>query len=137
MLPFIAIVLLTFITSLVLHSNPFSEALAKHDSSMFTYFGYAMENGKIMYTDIFDHKGPIIFIFNYLGILMSTANFDGIYIIEFISLFTFFVFTFKTGKLWNTNLVSFIPLIIEAITLTFFFRRWKFNRRVRSAIHCL
>ncbi len=120
MLPFIAIVLLTFITSLVLHSNPFSEALAKHDSSMFTYFGYAMENGKIMYTDIFDHKGPIIFIFNYLGILMSTANFDGIYIIEFISLFTFFVFTFKTGKLWNTNLVSFIPLIIEAITLTFF-----------------
>lgn len=119
-IPYLAIFLLTFIISLVLVSNPFSEVLAKHDSSMFTYFGYAMDKGKIMYTEIFDHKGPIIFILNYFGILLSTTTFSGIYIIEFISLFLFFVFTYKLSKLWIPDLTAFVPLIIEAIVLIFF-----------------
>lgn len=119
-IPYIAILFLTFITSLVLVSNPFSEIIAKHDSSMFTYFGYAMNNGKFMYTEIFDHKGPIIFILNYFGILFSTATFSGIYIIEFLSLFLFFIFTYRLSKLWIPDLNAFIPLIIEAIVLTFF-----------------
>lgn len=118
--PYVALIFLTFFTSLVLVSNPFSEVIAKHDSSMFTYFGYAMDNGKMMYTEIFDHKGPIIFIFNYIGILFSTTNFTGIYIIEFLSLFLFFLFTYKLSKLWIPDLTAFIPLIVEAIVLTLF-----------------
>src|SRR5690606_38074978 len=93
---------------------------ARHDSSMFTYFGYAMNNGKIMYTEIFDHKGPIIFILNYIGVLLSTANFTGVYMIEFLSLFLFFVFTYWLSKLWLQNYESLIPLIVEAIVLVFF-----------------
>ena len=118
--PYIVIVILTFIISLTLVSNPFSEVLARHDSSMFTYFGYAMNNGKIMYTEIFDHKGPIIFILNYIGVLLSTANFTGVYMIEFLSLFLFFVFTYWLSKLWLQNYESLIPLIVEAIVLVFF-----------------
>jgi len=55
------ILMMAFITSLSLNSNPFSDFLPGHDSSMFIYFGQAMNNGKIVYTEIFDHKGPMIF----------------------------------------------------------------------------
>ena len=118
--PYVVLILLTFITSLVLVSNPFSEVIAKHDSSMFTYFGYAMDNGKIMYKEIFDHKGPIIFILNYIGILFSTTTFAGIYIVEFLSLFLFFLFTYRLSRLWITDLTALVPIIVEAIVLTFF-----------------
>lgn len=37
------------------------------DATIFEYFGYAMSKGDILYIDIFDHKGPIIFFINYLG----------------------------------------------------------------------
>ncbi len=120
MLPYLGIVLVTFITSLVLVSNPFSELLPKHDSSMFTYFGYAMGHGRTIYTEIFDHKGPIIFIFNYIGNLLSTSTFTGIYVLEFLSLFFFFIFTYWLSKMWLTKFPALIPLIIEAIVLIFF-----------------
>src|SRR5690606_1563133 len=64
--------------------------------------------------------GPIIFILNYIGVLLSTANFTGVYMIEFLSLFLFFVFTYWLSKLWLQNYESLIPLIVEAIVLVFF-----------------
>ena len=40
-------------------------ALGLSDASIFEYFGYAMSNGEVLYKDLFDHKGPIIFLINY------------------------------------------------------------------------
>ena len=37
------------------------------DASIFEYFGYAMSHGQRMYLELFDHKGPVIFLINYLG----------------------------------------------------------------------
>ena len=111
------LLLLTFTVTLSLHSNPFSELLPAHDSSMFQYFGYAMDHGKTLYTEIFDHKGPMIFIINYLGTLLSTPQFHGIYFMEFISLFVYFLFSYKTINLWLTKLLSFMTLIPQGIIL--------------------
>ena len=41
------------------------------DASNFEYFGYAMRKGDIPYTQIFDHKGPMIFLINYIGYLIG------------------------------------------------------------------
>ena len=41
------------------------------DASNFEYFGYAMSKGDILYTQIFDHKGPMIFLINYIGYLIG------------------------------------------------------------------
>jgi len=113
----IMLLLLTFIISLSLNSNPFSEFLPGHDSSMFQYFGYAMNNGKILYTEIFDHKGPMIFIINYLGSLFTSSTFQGIYILEFLSLFIYFLFSYKTLKLWLPKALSFIAVIPQGLIL--------------------
>lgn len=111
------LLLLTFVVTLSLNSNPFSNLLPVHDSSMFQYFGYAMDKGKTMYTEIFDHKGPMIFVINYIGTILSTPQFHGIYFMEFISLFVYFFFSYKTINLWLTKTLSFITVIPQGIIL--------------------
>lgn len=114
------LLLLTYIVSLTLYSNPLSQFLPGHDSSMFQYFGYAMDNGRTMYTEIFDHKGPMIFVINYVGVLLSTQNIHGIYFLEFLSLFVYFLFSYKTIHLWLNKTLSFILTIPQGIILMYY-----------------
>ena len=41
------------------------------DSQIFQYIGYAMTQGKVPYTDLFDHKGLLLYVYNALGYLLS------------------------------------------------------------------
>lgn len=76
--------------SLHVNANPFSIRIAGNDSSMFQYFGYAMHEGDILYTEIFDHKGPVIFIINWLAGYMDFGAISGIWLVELASIFIFF-----------------------------------------------
>lgn len=64
-------------------------ALGLSDASIFEYFGYAMSNGEVLYKDLFDHKGPIIFLINYFGFILNGEF--GIKIIYLICIFLFFI----------------------------------------------
>lgn len=111
------ILTVAFITTLSVSSNPYSNTMAGHDSSMFQYFGYAMSKGKIMYTDIFDHKGPMIFILNWLGVIMNNPWTKGIYIIELASIFIYYLFSYKTTRLWISKTLSLLLLLPQGIML--------------------
>lgn len=115
------ILALTIAVALNLDSNPFSEVLPQHDSSMFTYFGYAMEHGKVMYTEIFDHKGPMIFIFNYLGALLTNPFVNGIFIIEISMVLLYFMIAFKIARFWLNRPWSLIQLIPQALIMPYYF----------------
>lgn len=41
------------------------------DKEIFYYAGWALQKGIIPYRDIFDHKPPLIFLFNYAGIILG------------------------------------------------------------------
>lgn len=84
---------------------------------MFQYFGYAMHEGDILYTEIFDHKGPVIFIINWLAGYMNFGVISGIWLIELASIFVFFIFTYKTARIWVNPVLSFIPILITALPL--------------------
>lgn len=43
------------------------------DSGIFQYMGYAILQGKIPYTDFFDHKGLFLYFFNALGLLINKS----------------------------------------------------------------
>ena len=45
-----------------------------------------MKEGKIPYLDMFDHKGPILYWIEYLGLLIPGKNYFGIWIIEAINM---------------------------------------------------
>ena len=52
------------------------------DSNIYFTIGKSMVNGKVLYRDIFDHKGPYIFMLHSLAYLISNKSFLGVYFIE-------------------------------------------------------
>ena len=41
------------------------------DTEVFRYMGLALSKGSVPYRDFFDHKPPLIYFFNYAGILLG------------------------------------------------------------------
>ena len=54
------------------------------DSQIFQYMGYAMLNGKIPYTDLFDHKGLLLYVINAVGYIIHQGW--GVFILQVINL---------------------------------------------------
>lgn len=103
--------------SMHLNANPLSIRIPGNDSSMFQYFGYAMRRGDTLYTEIFDHKGPIIFIINWLATYLNVGSLSGIWLIELVSIYVFMIYTYKTARIWLDEILSFIPVIISSLPL--------------------
>ena len=109
---FTVLVWLSMVTS-VKKGIPFS------DASIFEYFGYAMNNGELMYANLFDHKGPVIFIVNYLGYLIGGSL--GIKLLYLFCTFFFFVISFLTSKLFTGNKQSTLVLFLIFLVYEHFF----------------
>ncbi len=56
------------------------------DSSVFAYIGKEMAEGKIPYRDLFDHKGPVLYLIQYLGYRITPGRFTGIWILEIVNM---------------------------------------------------
>lgn len=52
------------------------------DSSVFFTMGRGMRAGKVVYRDLFDHKGWYLYFINYLGALISESTSIGIWFVE-------------------------------------------------------
>jgi len=78
---------LFFLTSfLMLPSNPMDN-LPGRDNGVFLYGGQQVLQGKIPYADFWDHKGPLIFYINALGLLAGGGLRWGVWGTEFLFLF--------------------------------------------------
>lgn len=54
------------------------------DSGVFLYIGQRILEGEIPYRDVWDHKQPIIYYINALGLLIGKGSFWGVWIIELL-----------------------------------------------------
>ena len=91
------------------------------DSSVFRYVAYAMTNGKIPYRDVFDHKGPLLYLINYLGFVINKEV--GVWFFEFISLFITICFVFKiANKVCKNNIFCVITTILSLSLLANYFQ---------------
>ena len=89
------------------------------DASIFEYFGYAMSHGQRMYLELFDHKGPVIFLINYLGYSIGASL--GIKILYLVSLIVFFYIGYYISRLFTGIRNSFVVLVITFIIFESFF----------------
>lgn len=53
-------------------SNPFADMLPT-DSAVFWYVGEAMHHGAVPYREVFDHKGPLLYVINYFASFVSPS----------------------------------------------------------------
>lgn len=89
------------------------------DSSVFRTVALHMQRGLMPYRDIFDHKGPLIYIYDWLG--MEIAYWRGIWIIEFISLFVCVILLYKIARLICNRLYSCLVVLIAMAPLYVYF----------------
>lgn len=68
--------------------NPESMKAPFRDSGVFMYVGWRILNGEIPYSQVWDHKPPMVFFINALGLALSSESRWGIWVFEFIFLFS-------------------------------------------------
>lgn len=66
--------------------NPAFTSYIDRDSGVFLYTGWRMVEGELPYRDVWDHKPPMIFFINALGLIVSNSRW-GVWFLEFIFLF--------------------------------------------------
>lgn len=76
------------------------------DSQVFQYMGYAMTEGQVPYTDLFDHKGLFIYLMNALGYLISHDF--GVHLLQMVNLSLTLMIWYRmldgVDKVWRRHL---------------------------------
>lgn len=100
---FTIFILLTIAVFICLQSplNIFSWGESGTDSSVFRYVAYAMQKDQMPYRDTFDHKGPLLFLINYIG--MNFHYYKGIWCIEVCMMFLALFMSYKTALLFTSR----------------------------------
>lgn len=113
----LAIVLALFVGAYIAF-RPFSKYSLKIDESVFMYIGKQMLSGKVPYRDLFDHKGIILYFFNYLGFLISDNSYLGIWLVCVVNAFAFALMQIKLLNMFTDN--KTIILISQFIIMWLF-----------------
>jgi len=92
------------------------------DVNAFFTMGKAWNHGLIPYRDLFEQKGPILYLIFLIASKISN-NYFGIYIMECLFMFITSLIIFKIGKLFLpiSNSLIFVFLIFIILTITPFF----------------
>ena len=98
--------------------HPWIGGEAGTDSSVFKTVALMMKMGYMPYKDSFDHKGPFLFILNYLG--NSISYYRGIWIIEVIFLAVTVYYIYKIVRL-NCSIFSSYVVTMISISLLFIY----------------
>ncbi|MDU7074835.1 MAG: hypothetical protein E6334_06105 [Streptococcus peroris] len=93
------------------------------DAGLFEYFGFAMSKGDVPYLNIFDHKGPVIFLVNYIG--YALAGPFGIKCLYLLCIFIFFNICYAIGRLFaSVTSIFFVDTIIYFVLIVYFDGGW-------------
>lgn len=103
---FIALSVMTFLVCMKSGSAIMNASSNTADTHVFKYIGYVMSKGFMPYKDVFDHKGPLLFIINCLGV--KIRFFRGVWLFELAAVFVSALFTYKTIRLWCSKLFSLL-----------------------------
>ena len=68
-------------------SHPGNMTLPSRDSGVFLYTGWRLLNGDIPYRDVWDHKPPLIYFVDALGLTLTPDSLWGVWIVQFIFIF--------------------------------------------------
>ncbi len=86
------------------------------DSQCFMTVAKCMLRGDVLYKDVYEHKGPILYFIYCIGDILTNKSFIGVYLIEIVLFSIYLLFTFKILRLYCENyLVIFFMTALIAI----------------------
>lgn len=104
-----AVASLLTISILLTASLASPQGITHADSSVFEYIGMVMQQGGFPYVDAFDHKGPLLYLINWMG--MALAGWRGPLLFEALALETFFLYAFRTARLCASTYASVASIV--------------------------
>ena len=113
------VLFILLVTFLFLQNSPLSiwrGGETGTDSSVFRTVALMMRRGGMPYRDTFDHKGPLLFILNYVGSLISYHK--GVWVIELLMDFIAFLILYKIARLCCGKTLS-LCCMLGGISLLF------------------
>jgi len=84
------------------------------DVNVYFNIAKAMLNGRALYTEVFDHKGPFIFFIYGLGYLISDNSFLGMFIIQIVCWLLGMYAVYFTARLFLSKPISFFVTVFTA-----------------------
>lgn len=85
------------------------------DTNLYFTIGRGMTQGLMPYRDLFDHKGPVLFMLYALGALVSDTSFLGVFLLEIASLAAALYFAWKTVSLYGEDDLTLLAIPLTAI----------------------
>ena len=136
-------------------SNPVNMTLPSRDSGVFLYIGWRFLSGDMPYRDVWDHKPPLIYFVDALGIAITPTSLWGIWVLRFIFIFftLFFIYrlldrefgifaalagavTLTSGLLTileKGNATEEYALVFQALGFCLFLSAWRRDFPLRSS----
>lgn len=95
---FVFFAVISFIIITICSENSFLYPFnTEVDISAFYTVARSMLNGKVLYRDIYEHKGVYLYFIYALAHMMVPGSYRGIYLIEILNTWVFTVFSYKTA----------------------------------------
>jgi hypothetical protein len=88
------VILCLGILAVLVPATPSYNALADRDSGVFLYIGKQVLNGAVPYRDVWDHKPPLVYFIDALGLCLGGGSRWGVVALEFVSLLSAFTLAF-------------------------------------------
>lgn len=85
------------------------------DSNLYFTIGRGMLEGLMPYRDLFDHKGPLIFMLYALGALVSDTSFFGVFLLEAAGLAAMLFFAQRTVALYGRGRLTLAVIPLTAV----------------------
>lgn len=87
------------------------------DANIYFTMGKGMAAGRVIYRDLYDHKGPLLYGLHALCALVSPLSFFGVYLLEVLSFALFLLSIDRMLALYGVRRVSFALLPILAMVI--------------------
>ena len=85
------------------------------DTNIYFTIGRGMTQGLMPYTDLFDHKGPLLYMLYALGALVSDTSFFGVFLLEVASLTAMLMLAYETVRLFGRGAIALTAIPVTAL----------------------
>lgn len=93
------------------NSSPFINTTGT-DSSVFVVMGRGIAQGKVMYKDLFDHKGLYLYFINFIAALITPRSLTGLFIIECMFMFVCARLSYSMFRIYSEEKTAFLAMQI-------------------------
>ena len=114
----LVLIVAAIVVSFSCNSFGLLNTLPERDSSVFQYIAVEMLKGKMPYLDTFDHKGPLIYLVNVAGKLLSDTY--GLWLIELLVLAATLILCYFIARLCAGPFASMTAGLLCALSLCLF-----------------